>query len=48
MSDGDRVEALESADAVPAETRIVSVLVSLLTLEGFAASGRREGVRAVA
>ena len=32
MSDGDRVEGLERADAVTAETRIVSVLVSLLTL----------------
>lgn len=32
MSDGDRAEVLNQADAVPAETRIVSVLVSLLTL----------------
>ena len=32
MSDGDRAEVLNRADAVPAETRIVSVLVSLLTL----------------
>ena len=32
MSDGDRVEVLDQADAVPGETRIVSVLVSLLTL----------------
>ena len=32
MSDGDRVESLVQADAVTAETRIVSVLVSLLTL----------------
>ncbi len=32
MSDGDRAEVLNQADAVPAETRVVSVLVSLLTL----------------
>ncbi len=32
MSDGDRAEVLNQADAVPAETRIVSVLVSLLSL----------------
>ena len=32
MSDGDRAEVLNQADAIPAETRIVSVLVSLLTL----------------
>ncbi len=32
MSDGDRAEVLNRADAVPAETRIVSVLASLLTL----------------
>lgn len=32
MSDGDRVEVLGQANAVPAETRVVSVLVSLLTL----------------
>ena len=32
MSDGDRAEVLNQADAVPAEKRIVSVLVSLLTL----------------
>lgn len=32
MSDGDRVEVVGQANAVPAETRVVSVLVSLLAL----------------
>ena len=32
MSDGDRVEVLGEVNAVPGETRVVSVLVSLLTL----------------
>ena len=32
MSDGDRVEVLERAEQATAETRIVTVLISLLTL----------------